>query len=360
MPPLRRNAILLLAVLSLFGSVTAAGQNLRPRKLGELELLLSGLTATADPARVTVPKNTASGVRISIRTGSTELTIPEAQHLLGGAFVVEGDLAGPGLPVPVRLPQTPAADPLIVNIPPLPQSGLYSLSNLRITVGGNTALDITPSRVEVEVIEQVLITSVITRPLTLEEIKAKGIILDNDSYLGFEFTLGIALDSKRVDFTFPVVFDNRGVAVPQPLLPGSEPERATMPPLTTIVPMLLKPGDDGAMPSVRLPNGKMEEVRIPSVLVIPGNVGYLKQFFSAKLFVANGAPGSSNLTVHDVTGTIKLPAGNDHVRGTSDDPLMLPDTTRGPQPLTMTVAAHGADGLPGTADDIVVPPRRAG
>jgi len=339
-------------VLSLFGSVTAAGQNLRPRKLGELELLLSGLTATADPARVTVPKNTASGVRISIRTGSTELTIAEAQHLLGGAFVVEGDLAGPGLPVPVRLPQTPPADPLIVNIPPLPQSGLYSLSNLRITVGGNTALDITPSRVEVEVIEQVLITSVVTRPLTLDEIKAKGIILDNDSYLGFEFTLGIALDSKRVDFTFPVVFDNRGVAVPQPLLPGGEPERATMPPLTTIVPMLLKPSDDGAMPSVRLPNGKMEEVRIPSVLVIPGNVGYLKQFFSAKLFVANGAPGSSNLTVHDVTGTIKLPAGNDHVRGTSDDPLVLPDTTRGPQPLTMGIAANGADGLPGTADDI--------
>ena len=31
-------------------------------------------------------------------------------------------------------------------------------------------------------------------------------------------------------------------------------------------------------------------VRIPSVLVIPGNVGYLKQFFSAQLFVANGAP----------------------------------------------------------------------
>ncbi len=354
MPPLRRVAVLSLAAVLLFcAAAPASAQLLRPRKLGELELLLSGLTATADPARVTVPKNTASGVRVSIRSGSTDLGIAEAERLLGGAFVVEGDLAGPGLPVPVRLPQTPPADHLLVNIPPLPQSGLYVLSNLRVTVGGATALDVTPSRIEVEVIEQVLITSVVTRPLTLDEIKAKGIILDNDSYLGFEFTLGIALDSKRVDFTFPVVFDNRGVAVPQPLLPGGEPERATMPPLTTIVPMLLKPPGDGEMPSIRLPNGKMEEVRIPSVLVIPGNVGYLKQFFSAKLFVANGAPGSSNLSVHDVTGTIKLPAGNDAVRGTSDDPLMLPDTTRGPQPLTMPIAANGADGLPGTADDVV-------
>ena len=179
-----------------------------------------------------------------------------------------------------------------MHIPPLPQSGNYTLANLRITRLGGTVLDITPNRVDVEVIEQVLITSVTTRPLTLEEIKAKGIILDDDSYLGFEFTLGIALDSKAVEFTFPVVFDHRGVAVPQPLLPGAEPERAQMPPLTTIIPMLLKPEGDGEAPTVRLPNGTTEEVRIPSVLVIPGNVGYLKQFFSAKLFVANGAPGT--------------------------------------------------------------------
>ncbi|HEX2060055.1 MAG TPA: carboxypeptidase-like regulatory domain-containing protein, partial [Thermoanaerobaculia bacterium] len=327
---------------------------LKPRKLGELELVLSGLSATVDPLKVTVPKNTASGVRISIRGGAGDATIAEAERLLGGPFVVEGDLAGPGLAAPVRLPQNdvPNSDPLLVNIPPLPQSGNYTLSNLRITRNGATALDITPNRVDVEVIEQVLITSVTTRPLTLEEIRNKGIILDDDSYLGFEFTLGVALDSKAVDFTFPVVFDKRGVAVPQPLLPGSEPERAQMPPLTTIIPMLLSP-DDGQMPSVRLPNGQTEEVRIPSVLVIPGNVGYLKQFFSAKLFVANGAPGTSNLTVRDVTGTIKLPPGADRVINTADDPLMLPDTTRGPQPKTMPVVAAGQDGLLGTGDDVV-------
>ena len=329
-----------------------SGQFVRPRKLGELELLLSGLSATVDPVKVTVPKNTASGVRISIRTGTTEVSIAEAERLLGGAFIVEGDLAGPGLPTPVLLPQSAPSDPLLVNIPPLPRSGNYTLSNLRITVNGATVLDVTPNRVDVEVIEQVLITSVTTRPLTLDEIKAKGIILDNDSYLGFEFTLGIALDSKAVEFSFPVVFDKHGVAVPQPLLPGSDPERAQMPPLTTIVPMLLGVDEDGEAPTVRLPNGTVEEVRIPSVLVIPGNVGYLKQFFSAKLFVANGAPGSSNLTVHDVTGTIKLPAGSDHVIGTADDPLALPDTTKGPQPKTMPVVAFGADGQPGTADDV--------
>jgi hypothetical protein len=351
-PGVRHAFVQLCLALVLVGSASA---QFKPRKLGELELVLSGISATVDPIKVTVPKNTASGVRISIRGGAGDVTIAEAERFLGGPFAIEGDLAGPGLLAPVRLPQADApnnGDPLLLHIPPLPQSGNYTLSNLRITRNGSTALDITPSRVDVEVIEQVLITSVTTRPLTLEEIKAKGIILDDDSYLGFEFTLGIALDSKAVQFTFPVVFDHRGVAVPQPLLPGAEPERATMPPLTTIIPMLLKPSD-GDAPTVRLPNGTTEEVRIPSVLVIPGNVGYLKQFFSAKLFVANGAPGSSNLTVHNVTGTIKLPPGADRVLNTADDPLMLPNTTRGPQPKVMPVVGAGADGQLGTGDDVV-------
>ena len=93
-------------------------------------------------------------------------------------------------------------------------------------------------------------------------------------------------------------------------------------------------------------------VRIPSVLVIPGNVGYLKQHFSAMLFVANGAPGGSGLVVREVAGTIRLPAGSDRVVGTADDPLSLPDTVDGPQPETRPVRSVGIDGQPGTADDV--------
>jgi len=326
------------------------------RKLGELELRLTGLTAFSDPTSVTVPKNTTSGVRISIRSGASDLSSAEAARLLGGAFVIEGELTGPGLRSPVHLPQQPlatGADPFILNIPPLTQPGDYSLSNLRVTVSGATALDVAPQKVPISVIDQVLITSVTTRPLTLEEIRQKGIVLDSNAYLGFEFTLGLSLDSRTTEFTFPVVFDKRGVAVPQPALPPMVPERAEMPPLTTIVPMLLKPpGEDVPEPTVTLPNGEKAAVRIPSVLVIPGNVGYLKQFFSAKLFVANGAPGASNLTVHDVIGKIKLPTGADRILNTIDDPLSLPDTNKGPQSSSLPVLSAGLDGKLGTGDDI--------
>ena len=81
--------------------------------------------------------------------------------------------------------------------------------------GGRPVLDVQPQHVPVKVIDQVLVTSVKTRPLTLDEIREKGIVLDSDDYLGFEFTLGLKLESKPVNLTFPVVFDRQGVPVPQ-------------------------------------------------------------------------------------------------------------------------------------------------
>src|SRR5204863_10035752 len=124
---------------------------------------------------------------------------------------------------------------------------------------------------------QVLITSVTTRPLTLDEIKQKGIVLDSDDYLGFEFTLALKLESTPVNVSFPVAFNREGVAVPAFLTPPSV-SRAGVP-MPTIVPMLLEAhtgGADGGGPAVPLTLEGGQDVRIPSVLVIPGNVGYLK------------------------------------------------------------------------------------
>jgi len=79
--------------------------------------------------------------------------------------------------------------------------------------------------------------------------------------------------------------------------------------MPTIVPVLLRQTDGTPIPPVQLPDGTMVPVRIPSLLVIPGNVGYLKQFFSAQLYVTNGTPNGVNLVVHDVAATINLPPG---------------------------------------------------
>src|SRR5262249_21808679 len=280
------------------------------------------------------------------------------------------ELSGPGLTETQTLSTTlESPDPFVLRLPALPTSGDYDLSNLRIvSAQGQILLEVNPRHVTVKVIEQVLITSVKTRPLTLDEIRQKGIVLDSDDYFAFEFTLGLKLESKTVDISFPVAFDRNGVPVPQFLVPPPAPSReADLPPLPAIVPVLFEVDDGGegagggAVRLPTLPNGG-GEVRIPGVVIIPGQVGYLKAFFSAKLFVANGAPVGSGLSLGDITGTIKLPLGQDQVEGVNpktgmnDDPLSLPKVMRDgqeiKQPKTMPVKGVGPDGVPGTGDDV--------
>ena len=326
------------------------------RKLGDMQLRLVGLSATVDPLNPTIPKNIASGVRVVIAGGGQVVTPADAVRLLG-EFSIEGELSGPGLGAPVTLRQAVAAGTtatdLLLPIPALAVGGAYALANLRLVAGGRPVLDVTPSTVPISVIEQVLITSVQTRALTLQEIRDRGIVLDSDDYLGFEFTLGLRLESRPISVSFPVVFgpDNQPtpsyIAAPTlNLPPGVAPVQ-----VPTLVPLLLELPVGANRVVV---DGQEREIRIPSVLVIPGDVGYLRQFFSAQLFVANGAPGASGLAVRDLSGTLTLPPGADGVRLTADDPLSLAETVRGVQPLTMAVRGLGPDGAPDTADDDAV------
>ena len=329
------------------------------RKIGQLDLTILGLTAAPEQSNPVVPKNTASGLRVDVLGGNGPVAPADVTRFLGAGVHVEAELSGPGLGGSVTLGlstgQPLSADPLLLSLPALTTAGDYSLSNLRLMAGGRVVLDVTPSRVPLKVIDQVLITSVKTRPLTLQEILDKGIVLDKKDYFGFEFTLGVTLESKAVTVRLPVVFDRQGVIIPIPVASVSDSERqeVSLPDLPPIIPMMLNmdPGVQAAL-AIKFPDGGAPDIKIPALLVIPGNVGYLKQFFSAQLFVANGAPGGSGLVVRDVTGTIQMPVGADGVAGTDDDPLALPDTQHGPQPATMPVRALGPDGLPGTADDV--------
>lgn len=233
-------------------------------------------------------------------------------RFLGPDFEIRGELAGPGLSTTVPLTQPASGSSLLLPLPALTTAGTYAISNLRIVSGGRTVLDVTPSHVDLQVISQVLITSVVTRPLTLQEIKDKGIVLEKDDVIGFDFTLALKLESTPVQVTFPVVFDRAGVPVPTGITPPPLIERANVD-VPTIVPMMLSIEDGDTLmprPTLKLPDGRVVEVKIPALLVIPGNTGFLKQFFSAQLYVQNGAPSGTNLVVRDIRGTIVLPNGH--------------------------------------------------
>ena len=372
----------LLAAFLLAGSAVPAEAQAPRRKIGELRLSLLGISAGVDPANPVVPKNTPAGVRVVVRAGTGELSLADVVGLFGPGFTLEAEISGPGLPraitLPVEQPGSPLPpDPLVLPLPPLSVAGDYPLTNIRLVSNGAPVLEVTPPQVVVQVIDQILVTSVKTRPLTLDEIRERGIDVNAaDNLLGFAFTLGLRLDSKAVSITLPVVFDRKGAVIPEPLRPPPPPPRlgdVQLPPLPTIVPLLLEPvpeGDGGSGPDLSLPGLSDAGVRIPSVLVIPGNVGYLKQFFSAQLFVANGSPLGSNLVVRNVHGKIELPVGEDGVPGRdpnclatsppedcpSDDPLALPPIVKDgqsvPHPEELPVLGLGPDATPLTGDDL--------
>ncbi|MGH9459813.1 MAG: carboxypeptidase regulatory-like domain-containing protein, partial [Vicinamibacteria bacterium] len=114
-----------------------------------------------------------------------------------------------------------------------------------------------------------------------------------------------------------------------------------------MVPILMDV-DLGGASETDLP--ELAGVSIPGLLVIPGEVGFLNQFFSALLLVSNGAPQGSTLVVSDLDATIELPAGDDQVPGTADDPLEIAETMTG-QAFRLPILGVGPDGASGTGDD---------
>jgi hypothetical protein len=198
--------------------VSASRAQVVPRKIGELRLGITGVAATVEPLEPSVPKNVASAVRVIVKAGPRVLGVAEVEALLGGGFRVLGDLSGPGLPTTLGIPDGDGGlgDPLLLPLPALSIGGDYPLANLRVVGEGGSVLDVVPASVTAHVIDQILVTSVTTRALTLDEIREKGIVLDSDDYLGFQFNMGLRLESEVVKLEFPVVFNRSGAVVPLP------------------------------------------------------------------------------------------------------------------------------------------------
>ena len=335
-----------IGLLSLTLLASAAAQS-SPQKIGSLDLAIGGLQATVTPAQPVIPKNIASGVQVVVTQNGQQLTGDQVAQYLGGSFQLVGEYSGPGLTQTVEVPQaTPTQNSLIIDLPAVNTAGNYTLSNLRFVVNGAPVFDVSPSSIPVQVIDQVIVTSVQTKPLTLDQIQAAGVVLDSSDYQGFQFNVGLQLSSQVVNISLPVVFNPKGVAVPTPLSPPTVVTTGVgvtqVPVPVTVVPIMLQ------IPASALAGTggqSLPPINIPSILVIPGNVGYLKQFFSAQLYVANDTPAEANLVVDNITGTIRLPAGPSGVVGGSDEPLSLPNLTSGPESTTMSVLSNGASTL---------------
>jgi hypothetical protein len=312
---------------------------------------LIGLAVTASPATQSVPKNTPTAVLVApqVPEGTDVAQIVAGMNPL---YRVRGELTGPSFSNPVTL-EGPIGQPLA--IPAMSQAGDHMLQNLRVvdtgTDGQPVVAAVTPDSCGIVVFERILISEVHVNELTFDEIRQAGIVLTDDSYQAFNFTLGIGTTSDAQQISIPVAFPTVGITDPRPIVgtptisgPGID--------LPTFVPIMLTEGggdDEGGGPR-KAPDFGGEPVRIPGVVVFPGRVGFLHQFFEAIVIVANGAPNGAPLVLRQLHAKAKLP-DNGTPANPSDDPLRIAETQTGGRVFELDLHGLGADAKYGTPDD---------
>ncbi len=328
------------------------------RWLAQEQILLYGLGLKAEPEHQTVPKDIATIVSTYLQAPDS---IPDGTLPIPEDAEVRATLRGPSLSQPVELVTRVNEH---FEIQPFQLAGIHTLENIRVVHNDEVILYATPESVTIEVIDQLLVTEVTARPLTAEEIREKGIIFDSSNFQAYNFTAAFAVKpGKDITIDFPVLLPilqgAQGVSASEEAgIPGLKPPQLQS--IATIIPDTLK------VAQTQIPNlmvkgfsfdivgeemGVLEAPTIPGVIVIPGDIGFLNQYFSVMLMVGNAAPEGSGLVVQDLQAELVLPAGNDTVVGSGDDPLAMAITQEGESPRTQPVAKPGPDQRLGTADD---------
>ena len=327
--------------------------------LTTLEYRITGSALRVSPAVVSVPKGIAGSIAVEL-VGDAALA--------NNAFV-EATLRGPSFPARRIIGQVNQA----LLLPPLPLVGDYQLDNIRLVdaASGATRMEGAPASVPVRVFDEVLVSRVTSRPLTLAEIQERGVVIDEKNFRAVEFEVGFVLDGKTIPVKFPVIAP--AFRESTEIIPAAELERR----------LVEAEALNGQLGGAALPK-ELETARlnieikginfqivdqgenelalqippIPALMVIPGNIGYLNQFFSVQIFTENAAPGGSGLSAVNIKAELRLPPGPDQVGSTNynapgDDPLRFAriGADKVIQPV-QTLARPGPDGKPGTADDI--------
>ena len=317
------------------------------RPLGEVAYGVYGLTVEVSPSALTVPRGVSSQLNTEVPTAAA----------FNGNATVKATLRGPSLSENISVVGTPGGP---IYLPAFSEPGTHFLENIRLELEPGVSIPATPSAVTINVLDELLVSDVTSRPLSLEEIERLGIEYDENSFQGFNFTIAFTTESGVVHFDFPVI---------APISVGAEKL-----PVARIPTLDLAGLEDLNLPNLSIAPVMLEIIEelpageaippIPGIVVIPGNVAFLNQFFSVLLSVSNQAPDGTPLVVTDLRAEIKLPAGGDQLPGDiTADPPFAPGDPEYDNPLriartadgrlnVLPILAAGQDGVPGNDDDV--------
>jgi hypothetical protein len=353
-----------LAGLLVLTSLLARAQQ-GPFGSGELVIQGSSLSLYADATTTDAHQVLNVGERGRVRTCFGGLTSSCGSVQAGDPRIagleVHAELSGPELVEAIQLVTVPGGS---FELPGLQQEGTYLLENIRLVDRATgRVLGLAAPSVAVLEVRRILLTSATVRTLSLAELQARGIAIGAENFQAFDFAVGFAIGEEIVEFELPLAYFGHGDV--QPLgkpsanvdgLPAGT--RAIVerwkPPF--IRPFRLEVPERTLMDR-REPEEPSLHFPVFGAIVIPGTVTYLNQFFDAQVVVANGAPIGSEAVIAELSGTLRLPAGN-VLRLAGTDPPVTPgqgvpvlraDGGRALQPGQQGAASWTIEGLrPGT------------
>ena len=293
---------------SLFFLATVAP--LHAAELAKADLQIVGVSLQVD---TTSPVTTGIDIPAIVQTifgGKTNELAPPANGMSAMA-----ELTGPGIDTPITVSTVPGHQFIL---PPLHQTGEYSLQNIRLAgADGSFLQQATPAFVPVTV-SDVLQSSVTVHQLTADELRQRGITIDGRNYDVYEYTLLFGVKDQFVQVPYVMAIDRRThetvqipkgdpYELPQPKQPGPPPR--FQPP--TVGAFALEPLDftDPPPPPGTPPDTDRSKRKptIPAAIVLPTGFGVLHQFFAVILDVTNNAPQGSTIQLDSITATLDSP-----------------------------------------------------
>ncbi|MEN8165802.1 MAG: hypothetical protein ABFS37_16855, partial [Acidobacteriota bacterium] len=314
--------------LSLWGPIPCSAQILTTG-----ELLINGARLEVSPAFQEIDPGRPTAVHSEL-AGVSAVDMP-----LG--LRVEAELSGPGIDLPQHFSTIPG-EPF--RIPGLNREGTYSLSGIRLTDGDEILFEAEPSAVEI-LVHRLVIASVTSRPLSPDEIEAYGIVIGEDNYTAWHYTVGFQLEGGQVEIPFDFLMGPDGLMpleLPQPAF-GPLPSVNTEGPVPTVTVGTLEIPDGEELTEEDEQTLEGAGVVVPGFLVFPTDIAFLNQFFSVILVVQNGAMADSGIELRNLSAVLEMADGG--LRQAETQPPTIPG-----EPVT--IMDSGPDGEVGTADDL--------
>lgn len=303
--------------------------------LGSGQYRLIGASFDVAPLEQTVPVGVPAVLKVTFTGAASALGASGAR--------VAAELSGPAVSTPVTISAAPGED---LVVPPLSVKGEHFLQSIRLVDGAGAAVPAAHPIARI-VVSDVLVTRITSRALTSQELAARGVVVNEANFKAFSFALGLAIQGRDITIEIPTVVKTRDGYQPvgPPTVSLENRDERFVPPSIVAVPLVESRPPGGPPDPEQIEEPEVEPRPIFGVLVFPGNIRFLNQFFSVVLMVQNGAAEGANLSLRDVRTTITLPAAS--LRLSKSIPSV-------PDGAPVPVRDVGPDGLLGTGDDVSV------